>query len=286
MDAHDDPEDDDTEDDDTEQVEPLHRTPGPRRVARVNWPRYLRRLHESRPGMAEQVLSRSVAGEGTPYRWLARAVSDSATRVLDLACGSGPMTRELERDDRLVVGVDIAAAELTLAASRHPGPWLRADALRLPFADASLDAVTSSMGLVVITPLAGLVKEIARVLKPGGVLAAIAPTLRPLAPSDVRTLAPLTTRLRTRPLFPAPVELTTFKVTLAQHGMRKVEDARERYRFTVASRDDAEQLLAALYLPHTHRSRVEATVEYLERRLAKQGPIEIAIPMRRLVAIK
>ena len=62
-----------------------------------------------------------------------------------------------------------------------PGPWVRADALRLPFRDGSVDVVTSSLGLVVVTPLTQVLEEVARVLRPGGVLAGIAPALRPLA---------------------------------------------------------------------------------------------------------
>ena len=256
------------------------------RVAVVDWRHYLHRFHEERSGVLESVLSRTIAGDHTPYRWLARAVSATGGRVLDLACGSGAMTRELERDGRTVYGLDLSAGELGIAASRHPGPWLRGDALRLPIADGSLDAVTSCMGLVVVTPLDTLIGEIARVLKPGGVLAAIAPAVRPLGPRDLRTLTPLTTRLRTRPQFPGPVELTSFAETLTKHSLRKVEDARQRYHFTVTSRADAELLLSALYLPTTRRSRIEAVIEYLERRIARTGPVDIAIPMRRLVAIK
>ena len=137
----------------------------------------------------EAVLSRSLAGDHTPYRWLARAVSSEARLVVDLACGSGPMSRELARTGRTVVGLDVSADELSLAAERGPGPWLRADALRLPFADGSVDAVTSSMGLVVVQPLTEVLAEIARVLKPGGVLAAIAPAARPLAARDLRVLS-------------------------------------------------------------------------------------------------
>jgi len=259
---------------------------GPDRVAKVDWRRYLADFHAQRPGIVEAVLGRAHAGDHSPYRWLARAVGGDARIVLDLACGSGPMTRELDQPGRQVIGVDLSAAELRVAAGRHPGPWVQADALRLPFADASVDAVTTCMGLVVVMPLSGLISEVARVLKPGGVLAAIAPAVRPLRPSDVRTLTPLTTRLRDRPRFPGPVELTSFVENLTRNGLRKVEDARQRYHVTLSSRADAEMLLSALYLPHTRRSRIEATVEYLERRLRSDGPLEVAVPMRRLVALK
>jgi len=252
----------------------------------VNWRQYLADFHRDRAGIVEAVLSRSVGGDHTPYRWLARAVGDTSTTVLDLACGSGPMSRELAEPGRTVIGLDISAAELRLAAERGPGPWVRADGLRLPFRDGSLDAVTSSIGLVVITPLNGLVAEIARVLRPGGILAAIAPALRPLSPSDARILARINTRLRAKPQFPGPVELAGFTKTLHAYGLRRVEDQRERYRFTVTSRADAELMMSALYLPQTRWSRVESAIELLQDRVERKGSVDVTIPMRRVVAIK
>ncbi|HYP43770.1 MAG TPA: class I SAM-dependent methyltransferase [Propionibacteriaceae bacterium] len=252
----------------------------------ADWRQYLEEFHRDRAGVAEAVLSRSLAGDETPYHWLARAVSADADVVLDLASGSGPMSRELTRPGRTVIGLDRSAPELAVAADRGPGPWVRGDLLALPFADESVSAVTSSMGLVVVTPLGQVLAEISRVLKPGGVLAAIAPALRPLGTRDLRVLTRINTRLRTKPQFPGPVELAGFKKTLAQAGLRRVEDGRERYSFTVASRADAELMMSALYLPQTRWSRVEAAIEYLEDRVAKRGPVEVAIPMRRVVAIK
>jgi SAM-dependent methyltransferase len=254
--------------------------------AEVDWPAYLAEFHAERTGIIEAVLSRAVAGDHSPYRWLARAVSDTAATVLDIACGSGAMSRELERPGRTVIGLDISEHELALAAERGPGPWVRADARRLPFRDASFDAVTSCIGLVVVQPLTMVIEEVARVLRPGGVLAGIAPAIRPLAPRDVRVLTRINTRLRTKPQFPGPVELTGFARTLALHGMTAMEDARERYRFPIRSRSDAELMMSALYLPETRWSRVESAIEFLEHRLARHDLVEVAIPMRRIVAIK
>lgn len=252
----------------------------------VNWRQYLTEFHRDRAGVVEAVLSRAISGDHTPYRWLARAVGGHARVVLDLACGSGPMSRELASPGRTVVGLDTSTAELQLAAERGPGPWLRADGLQLPFRDGSLDAVTTSIGLVVITPLPSLIAEITRVLRPGGVLAAIAPAARPLSPTDLRILARINTRLRTKPQFPGPVELAGFTKTLHAYGMRRVEDQRERFRFRVGSRADAELVMSALYLPQTRWSKVEAAIELLQDRAARKGSVDITIPMRRLVAIK
>ena len=235
----------------------------------VNWRVYLSEFHRERAGIAEAVLSRALAGDHSPYRWLARAVSANAGIVLDLACGSGPMSRELAQPGRTVIGLDLSEHELALAVDRGPGPWIRADALQLPFKDQCIDVVTSSMGLVVVQPLSRVVGEVARVLRPGGVLAAIAPAIRPLGPRDLRVLTRINGRLRTKPQFPGPVE-----------------DARERYRFSIRSRADAELVMSALYLPNTRWSRVESAIEYLEGRLKRREVVDVAIPMRRLVAIK
>ena len=81
----------------------------------VNWRAYLAEFHRDRAGIAEAVLSRALAGDHSPYRWLARAVSANASTVLDLACGSGPMSRELARPGRTVIGLDLSEHELALA---------------------------------------------------------------------------------------------------------------------------------------------------------------------------
>ncbi len=252
----------------------------------LDWKAFVADFHASRAGVAEAVLSRALAGDHTPYRWLARAVSEDARVVVDLASGSGGVSRELTQPGRTVVGLDLSTDELALAAERGPGPWVQADALRLPFRDGSVDVVTSSMGLVVVTPLHELLAEVARVLRPGGVLAAIAPALRPLRPGDLRVLTRISGRLRASPQFPGPVELAGFRRTLEAAGLTRVEDKRERYHFTVRNREDAALMLSSLYLPGTRRSRVEAAVEYLEDRLRRRESVEVAIPMRRVVAIK
>jgi ubiquinone/menaquinone biosynthesis C-methylase UbiE len=252
----------------------------------VDWTAYLARFHRERAGVMEAVLSRTLSGDHSPYRWLARAVSATARVVLDVACGSGPMSRELAQPGRMVVGLDRSEYELALAADQDRGPWIQADGLRLPFRDGSVDVVTSSLGLVVVQPMSQVLAEVARVLRPGGVLAGIAPALRPLAPRDLRTLTSINARLRTKPQFPGPVELTGFARVLAGVGMRAMEDARERYVFGIRSRADAELMMAALYLPSTRMVRVERAVDYLADRLDRQAVVEVAIPMRRIVAIK
>ena len=69
-------------------------------------------------------------------------------------------------------------------------------------------------------------------------------------------------------------------------GLRKVEDARERYHFEVSSPADAALIVSALYLPTTSARRREAAINWLVGRTAKVGPARISIAMRRFVVLK
>ena len=69
-------------------------------------------------------------------------------------------------------------------------------------------------------------------------------------------------------------------------GLRKVEDARERYHFEVATPQDAEVIVSALYLPTTSARRRAAAVEWLVDRTTKERPVRISLAMRRFVVLK
>lgn len=102
---------------------------------------------------------------------------------LDLCCGTGAgleVLREVCRDE--VVGVDFSAGMLEVARSVPPDPrepracdgpaerWVRADALRLPFAPGSFELVASfgALGHFLPAALPALFAGVHRVLKPGG----------------------------------------------------------------------------------------------------------------------
>ena len=246
----------------------------------IDWPEYLREFHSATPGSTEALLSRAVAGDHTPYRWLVRAVSGEARRVLDLACGNGPVSRELH--GRWVVGVDNNPAQLAGA----PGPKVQADALHLPFANEVFDVVTCSMGLMVLQPLPDVLAEAARVLRRGGVLAAIVPAVRPLRRGDIRTLSGLTTRLRSTPQFPAGGEITELKDQLHHAGFHVMESQRERYVYTIHGPDDARRLVNALYLPGTPDVRRDTAAGWLADRAESKDGLEVAIPIRRITAMR
>jgi len=91
--------------------------------------------------------------------------------VLDLAAGTGVSTAELMRSGASAVACDFSLGMLRAgrsARSRQHVPFVAGDGMHLPFADESFDAVTISFGLrnIVDVPLA--LREMARVVRPGG----------------------------------------------------------------------------------------------------------------------
>jgi ubiquinone/menaquinone biosynthesis C-methylase UbiE len=99
----------------------------------------------------------------------------AAPKVLDVACGTGLFTHEIQRNfpDAKITGVDLSPWYLKKAAKDYPQiEWLQANAENLPFADASFDVVTS---IYLYHELPEKVREkisaeLLRVLKPGGQL--------------------------------------------------------------------------------------------------------------------
>ena len=86
--------------------------------------------------------------------------------VLDFACGTGDLCRELAHGGLRVVGVDLSAG--MLAHARTNVPLVLADGVYAPFRDASFDGVVSGFALRNVVDLHALFVELARVTKPGG----------------------------------------------------------------------------------------------------------------------
>ena len=116
---------------------------------------------------------------GLHRRWKRQTVAMAvpgrkARRVLDLCCGSGDLCFLAEdRGAVSVVGVDFTLPMLAVARERRKNEerrsqFVQADALALPFADGTFDAVTISYGLRNIADLDAALREMRRVLAPGG----------------------------------------------------------------------------------------------------------------------
>ena len=124
----------------------------------------------------DRVWRRRVARKFAPLL----ATSDS--RAIDLCCGTGDLTIELLRVSRgTVFGSDFSRpmlqrAELkTVAARSHTtgnlGGYVEADALRLPFPGASFDLATNAFGFRNLANYSAGVREMARIVRPGGAIA-------------------------------------------------------------------------------------------------------------------
>jgi SAM-dependent methyltransferase len=100
-------------------------------------------------------------------------------RVLDVACGTGILARHaapILGAEGLVVGIDINPGMLKVAKKQRPMAgcrleWRQGDAAALPFEDASFDVVLCQQGLQFFPDRVGALREMRRVLVPGGQLA-------------------------------------------------------------------------------------------------------------------
>ena len=112
--------------------------------------------------------------------WAGYLVEDAGLtpgrRVLDVACGTGIVARTAA--DRLgpqltVVGLDLNEAMLTVARRLRPDiEWRQGDAAQLPFDDGSFDVVLCQSGLMFFPDVPQALREMARVVAPGGTVVA------------------------------------------------------------------------------------------------------------------
>jgi demethylmenaquinone methyltransferase/2-methoxy-6-polyprenyl-1,4-benzoquinol methylase len=113
---------------------------------------------------------------GLDVRWR-RLAAESAVRkgdrVLDAACGTGDLAiADLKAGAGKVTGLDFSEKMLERARTKNTAiEWLQGDMLALPFADETFDAATVGFGVRNVEDLALGLRELRRVLRPGGRLA-------------------------------------------------------------------------------------------------------------------
>ena len=128
---------------------------------------------------------------GIDFYWRKRAAGIVASwrpkKILDLATGTGDLALALQRKmpGAKIVGADFLPEMIELAKRKGVHQTVLADAMNLPFPDASFDCVTVAFGLRNMEDWDGALQEMARVIRPGGhllVLEFSLPTMSILRP--------------------------------------------------------------------------------------------------------
>jgi ubiquinone/menaquinone biosynthesis C-methylase UbiE len=100
-----------------------------------------------------------------------RLLPAAGRQTVDVGCGEGRLTRDLKALGHTVIGIDASPSLVAAARTLDPSMDIRlADAARLPLEDQSADLVVAFMSLHDIDDMPGAVREIARILQPGGKL--------------------------------------------------------------------------------------------------------------------
>lgn len=149
-----------------------------------------------------------------------------ARTLLDVACGTGLVTRSLAGAGLRVTGVDAAHNMARMASGRLPGAIVLGDSRRLPFPDASFDAVCTVWLLHLLSgadEAAAVVTECARVLRPGGVFVT---TVDKAAAHDVGS--DIDAVLAPRPMGPAIDRAQAVEAYAAARGLTPAGGARFR----------------------------------------------------------
>ncbi|MGW2147876.1 class I SAM-dependent methyltransferase [Nonomuraea bangladeshensis] len=164
------------------------------------------------------------------------ARSRSARRLLDVGCGSGVVTEAALALGAVVTAVDADPAMVELTARRFPGAAVRRATLpELPFGDGEFDAVAGNFVINHVPDTGAALRELRRVLRPGGTLAlswwAAGEMTATAVLADAMEAAGLSSEAPPRP-FAADAGPEWFAALLAETGFAgaEVESVRWRHR--------------------------------------------------------
>jgi ubiquinone/menaquinone biosynthesis C-methylase UbiE len=121
------------------------------------------------PDWSEEYLKYCHRSETFKSRWLAATGDWQDKVVIDIGCGPGNIHATLQENPKTLIGIDVAPGSLKLAGKLGYIPVL-ADANNLPFRSGIADIVTLNAALHHSENMDSVLKEAARLVKPGGVL--------------------------------------------------------------------------------------------------------------------
>ncbi|MET7277891.1 class I SAM-dependent methyltransferase [Kribbella sp. NPDC005582] len=120
-------------------------------------------------GLADWYDDRFVTGAEPHQPGLLELLGEGSGPCLDIGCGTGRNFETIRASGREVVGLDYSSDQLRLARTRTDGPLMVGDAAALPFPDESFDTVMVMWVSTDVDDFGAVVREAARVLRPGGV---------------------------------------------------------------------------------------------------------------------
>jgi len=208
--------------------------------------------------------------------------------VLDVACGTGVVAAaaaERVGPSGAVTGVDINPGMIAVAARTQGVRWARADAARLPFPDGGFDRVLCQAGLQFVPDRLGALREMRRVLRPGGRVALLvwralhhSPGFAALADALQAVVGPEAAAVMRAPFVfgDDPRPLVTL-LDSAGFGDVDVQARAGTVRFASVEAFVRCQRAASPLAAHVDVRHVPDLIAYVEARAAAEFPIEAAV---------
>jgi len=142
-------------------------------ICGTNDPSYVARQYETEDGLAARKSAyQDVSGPDAREVALDAVLEAAPRRVLEVGCGAGELAARLTEKVDVVVALDQSPRMVALTAARGVDARV-ADVQELPFPDASFDAVLAAWMLYHVPDLERGLRELARVVRPGGRLVAV-----------------------------------------------------------------------------------------------------------------